>query len=159
MGGDDPFSGPAPQRPRGPRLREMYRRLILIIPGKLETVPNRLSKTPGETQERMTADVIVLDGGPINYGGKPEAKIPVPHDKVANVPYVAKAMFISGVGLVSQCRDALDRRRQGLPGMVLGRLTVGEASGDKEPPWLLEPPTDADKALARQYLSTVDPFA
>jgi hypothetical protein len=156
--GDDPFSGPAPQQARGPRLRDLYGRLLLIIPFKVETVPNRLAKD-GSTQDRMTADVIVLDGGTIHFGGAPE-KIPaVPHTKVAEPPHKSDRMFVSSVGLISQCREALAKRAQGQPGMVLGRLAVGEAKGDQAPPYLLTPPTDADKVLARQYLAKVDPFA
>lgn len=158
-GGDDPFSGPAPQAPRGPRLRDLYGRLLLIIPIKLETgIPNRLGK-PGDTQDRMTADVIVLDGGPIAFGGKPEAMPPVPHDKTATVPHKTDRQYISSTGLISQSRLALAKRAQGQPGMVLGRLTKGAATEKGEPPWLLTDPTDADKALARQYLAQVDPFA
>lgn len=158
-GGEDPFAGPAPQQARGPRLRDLYGRLLLVIPHKLEEgIPNRLQ--PGTTQDRMTADVIVLDGGPIAYGGKPEGTPPVPHDKTANVPHKTDRMYISSAGLISQCRDALAKRQAGQPGMVLGRLGVGEA---KEPgqsaPWLLSQPTDADKVTARAYLATVDPFA
>lgn len=157
--GDDPFSGPAPQQPRGPRLRDLYGRLLLVVPVKLEKdVPNR--REPGKTQDRMTADVIVLDGGPIAYGGTPEKTPSVPHDKTAQVPHKTAAQYISAAGIISQCREALAKRMLGQPGMVLGRLTVGQA---KEPghnaPWLLSVPTDADKALARQYLAQVDPFA
>jgi hypothetical protein len=157
--GEDPFAGPAPQQARGPRLRDLYGRLLLIVPHKLEEgVPNRLQA--GTTQDRMTADVIVLDGGPIAYGGRPEATPPVPHDKTANVPHKTTRQYISSVGLISQCRDALAKRLRGEPGMVLGRLAVGES---KEPgqqgPWLLTPPTEQDKVIARQYLATVDPFA
>lgn len=159
-GGDDPFDGPAPQAPRGPRLREMYGRLLLVVPRKLEEgIPNRLGK-PGDTQDRMTADVVVLDGGPINYGGKPEAVPPTPHDKVAQIPHKTERMYISSAGLISQSRKALAKLvTEGRPGMVLGRLTKGAASEKGEPPWLLDTPTDADKAIARAYLSTVDPFA
>lgn len=157
--GEDPFAGPAPQQPRGPRLRDSYGRLLLLIPHKVEEgVPNRLQ--PGTTQDRMTADVIVLDGGDIHYGGKPEATPPVPHNKVSAVPLKTDRMYISSVGLISQCREALAKRRAGQPGMVLGRLTTGEqkeAGGN--PPWLLTVPTEQDKAIARQYLATVDPFA
>jgi hypothetical protein len=156
---DDPFSGPALQEARGPRIRDCYNRLLLIVPHKLEEgIPNRLQ--PGQTQDRMTADVVVLDGGPINYGGKPEATPSVPHNKVAGTPHKTNRMFISQVGIISQCREALARRAQGKPGMVLGRLSVGEApKPGQNPPYLLQPPTDADKTIARSYLATVDPFA
>jgi hypothetical protein len=155
----DPFSGPAPQAPRGPRLRDSYGRLLLLIPRKLEEdVPNLLQ--PGTTQDRMTADVVILDGGPISYGGTPETTPSIPHTKVAGVPFKTDRMFISSVGLISQCREALAKRAQGKPGMVLGRLTVGQQSKPGlQPPWLLTPPTDADKAIGRAYLATVDPFA
>lgn len=159
FGGADPFSAPAPQAPRGPRLRDLYGRLVLLVPTKLEIgVPNRLQ--PGTTQDRMTTDVIVLDGGPIAFGGKPEATPPVPHDKTAQLPHKTQGMYISSTGLISQCREALAKRAQGQPGMVLGRLGVGTAKEvGQNAPWLLSLPTDADKALARQYLAQVDPFA
>lgn len=158
--GDDPFSGPAPQTARGPRIRDLHGRLLLVIPHKLEEgIPNRLGK-PGETQDRMTADVIVLDGGPIAFGGAPEKLPPRPHTQTANLPHKNARMFISSVGLISQCREALAKKiTTGQPGMVLGRLGVGEAKGDQNPPNLLTPPTEADKAIARQYLANVDPFA
>ena len=158
-GGEDPFSGPAPQKARGPRLRDLYGRLLLLVPTKLETgVPNRLQA--GSTQDRMTTDVIVLDGGPIAFGGTPEKTPPVPHDKTAQVPHKTAGQYISSTGLISQCREALARRAQGQPGMVLGRLSTGTAKeAGQNAPWLLLPPTDEDKQLARQYLAQVDPFA
>lgn len=160
-GGDDPFSDPAPREARGPRLRDMYGRLLLVIPHKLEEgIPNRLGK-PGETQDRMTADVVILDGGTIHFGGKPEATPPTPHTKTSEVPLKNARMFVSSGGLISQCRQALAKRlTTGQPGMVLGRLSVGEAKGPgQNPPYLLTPATEADKQVARQYLANVDPFA
>jgi len=155
--GADPFDNPAPQQPRGPRLRDMYGRLLLVIPHKVETVPNRLQ--PGTTQDRMTADVVILDG-PCPYGGRPEATPPVPHDKLADVPHKTPRMYISGVGIISQCREALAKRQAGGMGMVLGRLMVGEAKEQgQNAPYLLSVPTEAEKQVARNYLLTVDPFA
>jgi hypothetical protein len=157
--GGDPFGDPAPREARGPRLQEMAGRLILITPKLVERVPARDKDRVGQYDNRMTADVVILDGGPCAYGGKPEGRPPVPHDKVAQLPHRNRDMFISSVGLVSQCREALDKRQRGEPGMVLGRLGYGEQSDPtKSAPWLLLPATDADKAIARQYLSTVDPF-
>jgi hypothetical protein len=154
-GGEDPFSGPAPQQARGPRVQDLYGRLLLLVPHKLEEgIPNRLQ--PGTTQDRMTADVIVLDGGTIHYGGAPEKVPPVPHTKSAEPPLRTPRQFISNSGLISQCRKALVRRQQGQIDMVLGRLTRS-TEGNK--PYLLTPPTEADKAVARAYLSAVDPFA
>lgn len=161
-GGDDPFAGPAPQQPRGPRLLDMYGRLLLLVPHLVETVPNRNPGAPaGATQQRMTADVIILDGGPCAYGGQPEKLGGAPHDKTASIPHKSPRMFVSSAGLVSQCREALAKRiTTGTPGMVLGRLKVGvPKDSTQNPPYLLELPTDADKAIARQYLANVDPFA
>jgi hypothetical protein len=160
----DPFDAPAPQMARGPRLREMYGRLVLIIPRKIETglVSSRFKNPDGSpvVNDRMTADVVILDGGTIAYGGRPEAVPPVPHDKTAETPHKTAAMFISSAGLISQCREALAKIvSQGRPGMVLGRLTKGEGGQGGEPPWILTPATDADKAIGRTYLATVDPFA
>jgi hypothetical protein len=157
--GGDPFGDPAPQAPRGPRLQEMAGRLILITPKLTEQVLSRDPQKAGQRETRMTADVVILDGGPCAYGGKPEGRPPTQHDKVAQLPHRNRDMFISSVGLVSQCREALEKRQRGEAGMVLGRLGYGEAKqADYSAPWLLSPATDADKAIARAYLSTVDPF-
>lgn len=162
----DPFDDPAPQRPRGPRLRDMYGRLLIIIPKEIEKVNRRDNKT-GETkvQDRLTADVVVLDDGrggtlPIAFGGEPEKVGGRPHDQSAELPYRATGMYISAVGIISQCRDALASRQAGNPRMVLGRLTVGEAkSNDVNPPYLLAVATPGDRAIALNYTRTIDPFA
>lgn len=155
----DPFGDPAPQAPRGPRLQEMAGRLILITPKLVERVLSRDPARAGQYDNRMTCDVVILDGGPVNYGGKPEGRPPTQHDKVAQVPHRNRDMYVSSVGLVSQSREALEKRQKGEPGMVLGRLGYGEQSDPtKSAPWLLIPATEADRVLARAYLATVDPF-
>jgi len=157
--GGDPFGDPAPQAPRGPRLQEMAGRLILITPKLTERVLSSDPKRAGEYDTRMTADVVILDGGPCAYGGKPEGRPPTQHDKTAQIPHRNRDMFISAVGIVSQSREALEKRQRGEAGMVLGRLGYGEQKrADYSAPWLLSVPTDADRALARAYLATVDPF-
>jgi hypothetical protein len=67
-------------------------------------------------------------------------------------------MFISSIGLLAQCRDALDSAKLGKPRMVLGRLGSGEAKPNQNAPYLLSQPTDADRAIGRAYLEKVDPF-
>jgi len=161
---DDPFDNPAAQQARGPRMREMYGRLLLVIPRKLETgvVSRTLKNNDGSpaVQDRMTADVVILDGGTIHYGGKPEAVIPIAHDKSAEVPFRVSGMYISNAGLISQCREALAKIvSHGRPGMVLGRLAQGQGGTNGNPPWILTPATDADRAIGKAYLATVDPFA
>lgn len=162
---DDPFGGPAPRAPKGPRFREMHKRLLLILPKKLEEgVPNRLGE-PGDTQDRMTADVIILDGDPIAYGGEPEKVDGKPHDKVAQIPHKNTAMFVSYSGIVSQCREALEnyKAKKGGKTMALGRLGLGEVpTNGGNRPWVLQDPTEQDRAIAREYLRKnppADPFA
>lgn len=161
--GADPFDDPAPQRPRGPRVRDMFGRLLIIIPKEVEKVSRRDPKT-GETkiQDRLTADVVIVDEGVggVAYGGEPEKLNGKPHDQVAQLPFRATNMFISAVAIISQCRDALDARKAGNPRMVLGRLTVGESKGaDMSPPYLLSPATPEDRQRALAYTRTIDPFA
>ena len=158
----DPFSGPAPQRPRGPRMRDMHGRLLLIRPLFVEKHKSTDPTTHQETEkDRMTADVIILDGGPIHFGGTPEKLPSIPHDRVADVPFKIDGMFISAVGIISQCRDALEKKRRNESGaIVLGRLGVGQArNADSSPPYLLSPYTEAEANIARAYLAQVDPFA
>lgn len=159
-GGTDPFDDPAPQRPKGPRLEEMYGRLILIMPKGMDKGKGTDSEGKPTEYDRMTADVVVLDGGPIAFGGDPGGRPPVPHDQVGQVPFRNVAMYISAKGIISQCREAYAKRQRNEPGMVIGRLTVGEKKNPAhQAPWLLDKATDADKAIARQYLATIDPFA
>ena len=156
--GDDPFGAPAPRADR-PRIMDLEERLLLITPKRLEeNVPNNLD--PKNPQDRMTADVIVLDGGPVAFGGRPEEG--VPHSKQAAVPMSIEGMWISNKGLVSQLREALRARLSGAgKGMVLGRLHKGPKGKYPKPPWLLTTtPTEEDKQLARAYLAATpqDPF-
>lgn len=165
---DDPFGAPAPQAPKGPRFRELYGRLLLIMPTKLEEgiISNQFRNDDGSPviQDRMTADVIVLDGGDIHYGGKPEKMPPVPHNMVATVPHKTAKQYISYSGIISQCRPYLANylAKNGGKTMALGRLARGENENKGEKPWILTEATDADRAIARAYLAAnppADPFA
>jgi hypothetical protein len=170
-GADDPFGDPAPRSNR-PRLGDLYDRsdngaggrLLLIIPERIQQVPDM--ERPSELVDRMTADVIVLDGGPLHWGGKPHGRPAVPHTKVDDVPFKIERMFVSSVGIVNQCRDALKARQNGQTAgsMVVGRLSLGESkSPNRNAPYFLAKGTDQDKALARRYwqahLAAANPFS
>lgn len=159
--GTDPFDDPAPPRPKGPRLDDMYGRLLLIIPKGMDKGKSTETDGTVTTYDRMTADVIVLDGPPMPYGGKPNGRPPTPHDRVAEIPHREVGMYVSAKALISQSRDAWAKRQRNEPGMVLGRLNYGEQPADPklQAPWVLDKATDADRALARAYLATIDPFA
>lgn len=168
----DPFAGPAPRsaRPRGadlfPRSDGAQRtnpyagRLLLISPFKIEAVPSM--DKDGTMVDRMTADIVVLDGGDLHWGGKPEARPSIPHTQITPVPMLIERLFLSWVGVVNQCREAARRRAVGdrTGTMVLGRLMVSDKSKPgQSAAYYLADPTDADKALARSYLATQNPFA
>jgi hypothetical protein len=162
--GEDPFGAPAPRQARAPRLLDLHTsypgRLILLAPIKVEVVPNRNEGAPpGSTQDRMTMDIVVLDGPPIPYGGKPEARIPTPHTQQVSVPVLFENVYNSNSALVSQCREALlARQTGGSRWMVLGRLGIGEQrdpTGQKQPPWVIVPTEEqADHELARRFLAS-----
>lgn len=46
--------------------------------------------------------------------------------------------------------------RPNVGGMVLGRLTQGAKQPGKNPPWMLDDPTDADREIGRKYLAHVE---
>lgn len=75
-------------------------RLVAIIPTKIErgvAAPGE----PGKTQDRITADVLVIDGGPFTFGGKPLQRPPVPDTMAVNqLPYLALNMWISNKVLI-----------------------------------------------------------
>jgi hypothetical protein len=60
----DPTADPFGQPSTGggfPKVHELFDALVLLTPIKIETVQKYRGK-PGETQERLTADVVILDG-------------------------------------------------------------------------------------------------
>lgn len=151
----DEFAAPDAVGGIRPRLKDAgVGRLVLISPMKIErNVPNQLAK-PDEngklpTQDRMTADVVFLDGPPFMYGGDPDGDNgqPKPHTMQATMPHEARSMWLSNVLLIQQCERSIGG------GMVLGRLIKGIPSRPgNRPPWKLDDPTEADKQVARDYL-------
>lgn len=144
--GYDGFRPPDPQQSNvvRPRLQDFGRenRLVLISPIKIDRgVPNNLGK-PGETQDRMTADVVVLDGAPFLYGGQPDKG--KPHTHQAQVPHEILSMWISSAPLISQCE-----RRVGES--VLGRLGVKNLLNGNTA-YKLDDPSEHDVATCRAYL-------
>lgn len=130
-----PFNDPAPIGGVRPAIRDLEGRIVIITPTFIATVPNQLSREPGATQERVTADIMVVDGGPLDFGGNPTGagnKPPTPHTLRVSVPWKATGVYISQTNMV----DAL-RARVG-KGVVLGRITRGIASRPgNAPPWNL----------------------
>jgi hypothetical protein len=128
-----------------PRLLDFGRenRLVLVSPIKIERdLPNTLGK-PGDKQDRLTADVVILDGPLFAFGGAPEKNKPHTHTTPA-IPYEILSMFISSAPLISQCERRLGE-------MVLGRLAIRDLPNGNTAYRLLDP-SPADEAIAQQYL-------
>ncbi len=133
----DPFhsatAGPAAQDPFGqkpsevktsdfPKMDELDRLLLVIQPKKLERVPNRFSKEPGAMQDRITADVTVID-------------VEKPAKSVTH-----RDMYLSQGALVGQLKGFIDGA-----GLLLGRMRKHPAKDTPDvTPVTATPVTDPD---------------
>ncbi|MFC5996928.1 hypothetical protein ACFQE5_22210 [Pseudonocardia hispaniensis] len=103
---------------------EINGRLLLITPHSVET---GIKTSYGDT-DAVRADVVVLDG--------PDA--PDEYADTLIFPRVLQGQV---------------RKNAGTGRMNLGRLGQGNKKPGQSPPWMLGDPTDADKAIARNYLA------
>lgn len=141
----DPFMDPAKVSAR-PTVASFRGRLIMVKPLKQETVPNRLGQ-PGATQERVTADVTVVDGaGPVPLM---EGNPPRPTGATLEGPEFPR-LWLQNEYIVAQLSEAL---RAG--GVVLGRvdLPIPDKAPGKGNAWGIVKATDADKQMARDFLA------
>lgn len=142
----DPFAAPAAIPSEYPTVASFRGRLVLIRPIKIETVPNTQG-APGQMQDRVTADVTVVDGlGPVPgfTRGQPNGQ------SFAGPEF--RGTYISQEVIVKQLADVTPPRGNG---MVLARIdtkTPGTAPG-KGNPWGLIHPTDQDRDIARAFLA------
>jgi hypothetical protein len=113
----------------GPKFEpdELNGALLLCFPSGLKTV---FSKEYGEAEGTVT-DVHILSGG--------------------RAGEVLLAVLIFQKLLQSDLRPLV-----GSGDPVLGRLGKGVASKGKSAPWIFEPPTDDDLAIAQKYVATLD---
>jgi len=156
---------------KGAKLADMYGRLVVIFPMALQRVPKNAKfitdadrQSGNLDQERMTATVVVLDGGrvgdltPLAWGGNPyQIGGGTPHTESSPLPYVRKGMWLNQSQLIGQCSPYLPGRERGgpngAPGAVVGRIVkTGPQQND---PWFITTPTDAEIGLANQYLQLV----
>lgn len=133
----DLFQAPAAIPSEYPKLENLRTRLLMIAPKKYEQgIPSAFRNPDGtvQTQNRMTADVFVVDGGP------------VPGFEVT----AFTSMYLSNARIVDQLMGGY---KEGF--MVLGRLDTfkpGTKAGAGNP-WGLSDPTEQDKQLARDYIA------
>jgi len=141
------FGKPAEPTPGGDfvRLDDLHDRLLLIQPKKIDTVPSKQLDDDGNPKppyERITADVVVLDGRP-KIGGRS-----------VELPYVVRDMWLSGGQLVGQIRDYVGNPETPY---ALGRLGRGEPNSFGTAPRILEAYDDDDAQIAVKYLEAQAP--
>lgn len=144
-----------------PPVKALVRRLLIIVPKRIERglISSRLKDDAGnpKVQDRLTADVIVLDGGPLFWGGN------TPGAKQFNeqVPYVIKGMWLSQRSLIqqSEAADAARERGDSANALVLGRLW--QAGNEQNSPYVLAPPdpNSQDLALFDAFVRHTNPYA
>ena len=152
---------------KGPKIADMYNRLVLVFPHSVTRVPRNPQHITAEQrargdveQDRMTATIVVLDmgpgrgaGGTIEFGGAPYAMPPTPHTDSAPLPYVRKAMWITQSKLITMLRDYLPQPGDTSPRMAAGR--VARAGNQSNDPWYLSTPTGDELALCQTYIRLV----
>lgn len=154
----DPFAEPGPVGSGGknPSFAQLKGRLLLITPTALDKgITSPMKKDP---HDRITADVVILDGDPIKGVLNKDNEVTHVYDEPITAPHKIENMWISQAVLVNQLRNA---HKSG--GMVLGRVNQLPARPGQSKAWTLESPEEADKAEARKYIASVpkddDPFA
>jgi hypothetical protein len=139
----DPFDAPAEIPSEYPKLVDMWERLLMVQPTKYEQgIASSFRNQDGtvQLQNRMTANVYVIDGGPVGTF------------TVSSF----SAMYISNGRLVDQLMKAYKGQS-----MVLGRLDTKDGKAKTGTPkkagagnpWGFQDPTEEDKALARAYIA------
>ena len=153
---DDPFGDPGSSSTY-PSLKQLKGRTLIVRPTKLEKgLPNPLQ--PGQTRDRMTADVVVLDGDPITERLDDDDNA-TPFDEPLAPPFKLEDMYLSGAKMIAECKGKLPAGEKPA-GMVIGELTkLPPQKPGQKGAWSLKAASEAQKALGRKYLANVDPFA
>jgi hypothetical protein len=111
---------------------EIDGRLIAVFPKRLGSRKG----SNGDMYEYVTADVLVIDGGPLRL--------------VGNTPGLIRNMQISASRVVEQTRENIGTGRP-----VLGRISSRPSSYNKlVPVYNLDDPSAADKTLAAPHART-----
>lgn len=115
------FADPSAIGGTRPAIRDLVGRIVVIKPTRYEErVPG---VDPGTFQERITSDVLILDGGRLEFGGNPARGRP--NLLAVNVPFLTQGMYISNTNVVGAVRDQVGR------GVVLGRIVQGRSNDPK----------------------------
>lgn len=148
------FSAPPPagqSYPR-PKLSDLVGRLILIRPTAFDKDVQAPGNDPSKKQDRITADIVVLDGGPLAFGGSMQQGRPNTHQDPA-MPVGYKGVFLSQKGIVAQLQGYLPSAQNPTGGRCLARVAMGTSSQPgHNRPYRLEDPSAQDIATATGYL-------
>lgn len=153
----DEFGNPAPLGEKRPRIIDLQGRTVILIPDKIERVVNNLAPKDAadKMQDRLTADLHVIDGGTIHYGGNPESDFePKPHNLTAEPPYAIRRMWITNSPIVNGARNALDRTHRDFGKPIVGVLvTYPPKERGRRPSRAIEllQPGDPRRAQAAAY--------
>jgi hypothetical protein len=142
-----------------PKLTDLTSRLVIIVPRIMER--DRLSRFPDEEtglpkrETRLTADVIVLDGGVLVWGGQ----TPSEPRRQENPPYAIKGMWLNQRNLIEQCEPAHAAyvRGDAANGLALGRLW--KAGTERNSPYVLQTPDANDVQIFNAYVQQNNPYA
>lgn len=153
---DDPFSDPG-SASGYPSLKQLKGRVLIVVPKVLERgLPNTLN--PGQTRDRLTADVHVLTGDDIAFRLDDDDN-ETPFDEPLTVPFKLEDMYLSGAKLINETKAKLPSGDKPA-GMVIGQLTkLPPQKAGQKGAWSLAQATPEQKAIGRKYLADVDPFA
>jgi hypothetical protein len=154
------FSTPPPPSATGsgnmPKIGDLQGRLLIVLPESLQRgLASKFMGQNGQAQtvDRLTATVVVLDGGPLQWGGT----APGSARQNADVPYVIKGLWIQQTKLIEQLDEPLRMRLAGQPGLALGRLW--KTGTEQNAPYVLAAPSPQDAQQYDAYDSQVNPFA
>lgn len=140
----NPFQDPATPPSTFPTQASFRGRLLLITPRKLDVVPNNMN--PGTTQDRITADVTVVDGlGPV-----PQMKEGNHTGGWLEGPDFTGVWF-TGQRVVDQMRSFVGTGQSVLS--VIETYQPGQPPR-KGNPWGLVTATDEQKNQARAFLAS-----
>lgn len=133
----DPSVGGEPR----PSIQELNGRLVVIVPHRIdETTLDTFAKDPKPVKPTIYADLVVLDGGPLNFNAAPKASPPRPYaTHVAAIPVEFYNITLQHPNIVNSCRGAVGR------GIVQGVIEQGQANTPgNNPPWNLTKLAESD---------------